>query len=913
VYRVQLRYHIHAGRDQHVAQFDAMVRDLEKLGFEFDPPLEELPPTIREDPTVDVLSGLVPAANRLKLLNVPHVSGLLLMPPAFGPPAQADVPVAVQLELVSGYSPVRQRDLADQVRVLLQHFGFREAVGYDHRGYTGQAFSRLRGTIPAGRLEVLLRDLRRRPTGWFAPRLDPANLPTPLAAAPPIFIAEVLADPNPPTEPPEPLDRGDEDLDKITPDLWALVRQKDQASASVRLEIILAVEPVGNDTAWQHALTQAAPSLIIEGWLGPVVTGVAQVGEARALAALPLVSVVRLPRAPRVQVAAALGIKGDDALALRQTGLAAWHKRGLRGKGVRVAVIDSDFRGHEALVRAGRLPATTQLVDLTVFRNPSLLPDPLPEDGIKVGHGTHCALAVALAAPEAELTLVRIDPKTPYMLTEVLTRIRGVGAFSRSLEWRSDELRAQSARLRERRARLLEERRIVLENFEDEEENQELYGFLGPVRGWLMSVRTWNRARLHELERDDAAFRRQQLHFLRLLGGVEGLKGIDIVSCSLVWNEGMPLGSRSPLDRALDRALAEPIRGERAGLPPPLWLTPAGNTRGQVWEGLFQDPNADGVMGFSPPGAPLPEGVWDRTLAFLAWQPYAGPRRLDLPEKTRMRLTLQWTEPHDSDYFVRPGEPDRYLQPLALLRLSVLRQRDPEAKLLAADDFEVVARSWERPQRLANFPHSSTYEMAVEFTPVKGGRYALRLERHQGSQWILVPAGRGDRLEFRKLTDLVAGGVRPLGVATLPGLERQWQLRPRLFLEAMDGPAALLGRPVFQDFATDRGTVGVPADARRPIAVGASGPGGKAEPYSAPGPPPGIDLFVTPRVLAPDTLDLGLGGPGPAFGTGLATPLTAGAAAVLRGAGRSRAEVRQLLQCGGLHLLEMPAEPPKAR
>src|SRR5262249_10451680 len=39
--------------------------------------------------------------------------------------------------------------------------GFREAVGYDRRGWT-----RLLGTIPAGKLETLLEDVRRDPVSW---------------------------------------------------------------------------------------------------------------------------------------------------------------------------------------------------------------------------------------------------------------------------------------------------------------------------------------------------------------------------------------------------------------------------------------------------------------------------------------------------------------------------------------------------------------------------------------------------------------------------------------------------------------------------------------------------------------------------------------------------------------------------
>jgi hypothetical protein len=914
-YKAEVRYRINAPRDQHVAQFDALVDHLEKLGFEFVPPLEELPPTVRADPSRDVLTGLVPSENALKVLNHPTVAAVLLLPPDYKLPDQAEQPVRVQLELLSGYSPDQQLRLINQVRVLLQHFGFREAYGYDHRGYTGRPNSRLRGALPVGNLHVLFRDLRQQPAGWLGPRVG--DLPGPLRGAPPILLTEVLADTSPLAEPTEPPERGEEAFEKIGDGLWALARDKEQQARPVRMEIILSSLPAPGDEGWKRALAQAVPDLFIEGNLGQFVTAVAAAGQAKVLAGLPLVSAVRLPRAPVVAVDPRVAPRGDDARALRESGLSALHKRGFQGKGVRLAVLDSDFRGFEDFLKAGALPAGTRLVDLTAHRNPALAPDPYPDDGALVGHGTHCALAAALAAPEAELTLVRIDPSTPYMLAEVAELIRGTGAVSASLARRSADLGAEAATLRLRRARILKERKTVLENFEDEREAEQRFGFLGSVRAWVFSPREWHYKRLAELERDEAAYRERQRQFDLVLLAPRGLRGIRVVTCSLVWNEGHPLGDRSPLTRYFETTLpaacstpapphprTAPARGPRQPNPP-LWLNTAGNTRGQAWDGWLRDSDGDGVLEFLAPEAPLPAGLWTRDLAFLAWQPYAGPRSPDLPAKTRVRVTVQWTEPHDPDYFLRPGEPDRYLQPLARLRLTVLRQRDPQAKALPADDFDAVARTDARPLRLDNAPDSSTYELALEFEAEQGGRYALQVERHRGTQWIMVPDARTNRYTLRLVTDLVSTGIRPLGAATLPALEKQWQLTPRLFVEAVGGPAARQGRPVFRDFATDVGTVGVPADARRVVAVGAADPKGNAEPYSAPGPPHGLELFVTPRLSAFDTLDLGTRGP--AFGAGLATPMAAGAAASMLSAGWSPDAVLRQFLGTGRHVLAVPA------
>src|SRR5205823_1438207 len=99
-------------------------------------------------------------------------------------------------------------------------------------------------------------------------------------------------------------------------------------------------------------------------------------------------------------------------------------------------------------------------------------------------------------------------------------------------------------------------------------------------------------------------------------------------------------------------------------------------------------------------------------LNFLKWLPFAEGGEKG---EARLRLSVQWREPHDPDYFFRPDELDRYRSPLASLLLVVLRQRDPSGKVLPTDDFEPVAVSFSKAQRLDNRPSFSTYEQAVEF------------------------------------------------------------------------------------------------------------------------------------------------------------------------------------------------------
>src|SRR5205807_2378858 len=109
----------------------------------------------------------------------------------------------------------------------------------------------------------------------------------------------------------------------------------------------------------------------------------------------------------------------------------------------------------------------------------------------------------------------------------------------------------------------------------------------------------------------------------------------------------------------------------------------AGNTRGQAWCGVYRDENGNGIMEFADAKTPLKPGRWSHEINFLGWQPYESGIYRDLPAGTRVRLSLQWREPHDPDYFLREEDKvDFYLNPLADFHVQVLRQRDPDTKKL---------------------------------------------------------------------------------------------------------------------------------------------------------------------------------------------------------------------------------------
>src|SRR5262249_48290824 len=156
------------------------------------------------------------------------------------------------------------------------------------------------------------------------------------------------------------------------------------------------------------------------------------------------------------------------------------------------------------------------------------------------------------------------------------------------------------------------ERRAIFEKFDDETEFENEYGILGAVGAWLYSDRQWHFLRLAELERDERDLRAREVRFQKLYNDLSGLKGIHVVSNSLVWNDGYPLGGGSPLSRWFDDSPPQTA----------LWFQSAGNTRGQTWAGLYRDADGNSVMEFAAPEIPLRAERWTPELNFLAWQPF---------------------------------------------------------------------------------------------------------------------------------------------------------------------------------------------------------------------------------------------------------------------------------------------------
>ena len=130
---------------------------------------------------------------------------------------------------------------------------------------------------------------------------------------------------------------------------------------------------------------------------------------------------VRFAREPLRPVAEA--VRGEGIAA---TGARTWHRSGLRGAGVRVAVIDLGFRGWRDSRRNGDLPQSTVAVDYCPGRF----------DGeMATNHGTAVAEIVAEMAPAARLYLICVSDVVALGRAKDYARAQRIHIVNHSASW----------------------------------------------------------------------------------------------------------------------------------------------------------------------------------------------------------------------------------------------------------------------------------------------------------------------------------------------------------------------------------------------------------------------------------------------------------------------------------------------
>lgn len=845
-YDIYLRYRARTGPEERIIDYRALTGGLNALGF-VETPREDADLDIF-DPTADRLAGTIPAANAGRVGADPLIETVLLAPAGFESPADGAKPVEVRLGLPGGFARPQQRELHRQTARHLGFLGFREAVGYDHAGFTA-----LRGSVPAENLFTLLKDLRTQPAGWFAPAVPLDQLPAPFRNILPVRRVDVLPDlPATAAAPPAPgLPPAFAPVaGKLTPGVAAAVADPANAGKPARVELILPAAPGSDWPNLRNRLRSSAAGASIEGLVGPVVSArVAKPDDIAALAANPEVRAVRLPQAGVVAGTVSAGGGGTDPAAwLIASRLADLHRTGYQGDGQTVVVVAPDFAGPG-------LPSDAKLLDLTAELDPNLVPAPAPA-GPSVG--TRAAQLVRLAAPRATLALVRVDPAALHQVLTVARAATGDVIFSEAQQARITELNIRRDTLAARRTAVTAERIRARADLSNDD--------TGPAQ------RAAADAAFDQLLADEAALAAAGDRLRALKAGLDGLRGSAVVFNTLTWSVGYPQDGLSELSRFLEANLTAPpdrLSARRAALRPvlPVWVQAAGASVGTAWAGPLRDDDQNGVIEFAPPDSPIPAGRWTRELNFLAFTPAGAAAPTEMPAGARVRVTVQWREPLPPD-----GVPSD--NPALVIRPRLLRQLDPAGKTFASDEFADTPAAVGPAIRLLRTPGSAAYEQTFEATLPAAGVYALRVE------------------------------VRPAAESTLPAQRPRFEVSPRIVVGPADAATTAKGTVTFATYATPSAGVGVPGDSPAALTVG-----GTPEPDNPPVGPtgggPGVALQIKPDLTAPGRV---VAGGATVTGPVAGAALVAGGAASLAGAGVRASDLIRTLGLTPGQAFELPAE-----
>ena len=850
---VQIRYRIRADRDERIRQFLAFEKHLAALGFDDarkNDPERELDIL---DPTAERMIGSISSKNVMRLFDDPRVLNILFAPAGYTYPDSPEQPVPVRVIIRDGLLPAHQQLLHGQTVDQLELIGFREALGYDTRGYT-----QVKGTILYKNLPKLMKDLRDEPGGWFLSATPPDLLPRPLADRNPIRWVEVLppVEQPPPFAPPAlPAGRG-----KMPPDLRAVILDPAQKETPLRVVVLFAapidnrIEEIRTQLSAQFgpSVKRTADGNVVKGADGqPALTEGASLdgaihniavirfdrpADVDRFAEFPGVLTIRIPR-PAAETITTLADGGRAVAApdiVRASGVEGLHRLGYTGAGVKVLLIGTDFTGAEKLIGNG-LPRSTRIIDMTVSLNPDVVPS--PADPNRAGNGLAAARALALAAPDTELVLVRIDPAGIFQLFTVLRVVDGDLEFSEAFRSRLAEITTRTAEITRRKEAAINEYREAFADLADDE----------PAR----QRRTRAKARLEAVEAEQAVLVRRidRLNTYRkdLLAALTGAR---VIVNTLVWESGYPLDSLSLLSGVLERRAAQlpPRTRRRAGdpatapKPPRVWVQAASNSGAAVWGGPFRDANHNGTLEFAAQAQPLPPGSWSPEMNFLGYHSPSGETVPDLPAGARLRFTMEWREPVDPNV---PGVE----RPIHPVELRILRQLDPEGQQRASDEMATAAQTVGGPYPILMTGTAVVYEQVLEFTVPQAGRYA-------------VVVGTGATYE-------------PI----LPALRREAEINPRMIVETLSGKPSD-GRVVFRSYVNPLAGVGIPGDSAGVTTVGAGAPGELI------GGGTGLTLRPKPDLFGPAALDV-LGAP---RGTGIATGFVGGIGVGLVQAGAAGAD-----------------------
>ena len=208
---------------------------------------------------------------------------------------------------------------------------------------------------------------------------------------------------------------------KIQSALWELATPRAgklaRAAGVEDTVVVILVPHLGQASASIDTSSMAALGVTVQAQSKSLMRVSVPASSLLAVSELPGVSFVRRPFRPQAQQTAVFSEGGWDIKAYDN------YYAGVRGQGVKVAIIDGGFTGADDL--SGDMPARWRYLDYT-------------GEGIYAGddvHGTACAEIIHDVAPEAELTLLKVDDLVGLENAKDLCIREGIDVINHSMAW----------------------------------------------------------------------------------------------------------------------------------------------------------------------------------------------------------------------------------------------------------------------------------------------------------------------------------------------------------------------------------------------------------------------------------------------------------------------------------------------
>ena len=354
-----------------------------------------------------------------------------------------------------------------------------------------------------------------------------------------------------------------------------------------------------------------------------------------------------------------------------------------------IGVIGNNFSGWEKVFVEES--SRVRYLDLTMARNPELVPDALVEKLFP--NVSKQAFKVSRDYPGSEVYLIRVDLNSPLMMEEIAGFSVGNLRASASLLARYDEIEASRRNLDSENAVLQQERSFLIDQFgETDELVKRRKEFQERKEGWNLANRQLHQKTVSLLAIADLVKKLSSVRLFLLLDEPGTLLPMAFNSTVSLYSNDM-LFRKNP------------------------WLISEGKVPEKYWFGPFKDANENGWMEFNSQSSQL----WENEILPLRMDPKSNP----LSQGQVFNIRIRWSEV--ADMLTRSDENGSWISKTNL-NLFLLKKVMPLNGRSKQDEFLPLIETGEKPYCLLRDGNRIIFEQQIVFNVKEAGEFYLAIK-----------------------------------------------------------------------------------------------------------------------------------------------------------------------------------------